>query len=728
MPPSLNIRKFIASRRPSDEDINGFDVRRADSPPVPFRILGTDQDSNDNSHGANSRSFHRRRAPSPVIVMGSHTHSDISRPLPPLPRETPRSSSSSSGTYERHSESDYSATNKGSNSTPSKEGSEGSTLISCVDTSNPDDTLTQRVPKSRFQLFNNVQSKEEAIPALSSEEENKGVSQELSEDGQQFMQEAEEAFKVIGGTLSEVHPEERTSSDIAIKPSSLETPRESDPTPPVPPPKGTSPTPKLQSPSRIPPIFSSTLGGTPKATPPTKPRRRKSNKTSRKPRSMRSQRRPTAPKQAVKTGTRWGLSENVSELLTGKLFQKIEADEMLTPAQIQEYKRRRMVQVHAEKQPEAPRESLIITPTEPFHLEDLHSRILAAGVNTDAGEPPSVAPPAIPTSGKLPQRKSSLEGQKQAPVQRPVSHQNITVATTSSRTLKPPPRRRMSELPAIAEASPILRSDDGLLGNNNSAESPANDSDSDYIFFRSSSRSIMTPNFRHGPIRLSKADLLPDVRLGGDEVLDWTAFQMAILGGAGDWFSEGENTQRQEDEAEIDDIVEWWDSWHFGSTDDAASYDYRGPPSPASTLSGDTFLGDSVLDLAYSEIENYHTGPPYRWPSRSDSRTPGLRVDLDFARSAMHTPPNYYAGDHANANPSHPWRRESLPKHVASNRESVNSLPPSPMLDLRVHGNGTGDELDVVPMGYNLGHDLGDFLRWEAEHAYGGFTSPGGVR
>ncbi len=57
-----------------------------------------------------------------------------------------------------------------------------------------------------------------------------------------------------------------------------------------------------------------------------------------------------------------------------------------------------------------------------------------------------------------------------------------------------------------------------------------------------------------------------------------------------------------------------------------------------------------------------------------------------------------------------------------SNRGSAESLPQSPMLDLVVSRGADGEEY-VVPMGYNLGHDLGDFLKWEAENVYAsGFT------
>jgi hypothetical protein len=44
----------------------------------------------------------------------------------------------------------------------------------------------------------------------------------------------------------------------------------------------------------------------------------------------------------------------------------------------------------------------------------------------------------------------------------------------------------------------------------------------------------------------------------------------------------------------------------------------------------------------------------------------------------------------------------------------ADSLPPSPMLDFVVPD--PSKDIEVIPMGFNLGHDLGDFLRWETNH------------
>jgi hypothetical protein len=54
------------------------------------------------------------------------------------------------------------------------------------------------------------------------------------------------------------------------------------------------------------------------------------------------------------------------------------------------------------------------------------------------------------------------------------------------------------------------------------------------------------------------------------------------------------------------------------------------------------------------------------------------------------------------------------PITVPRRGSSVESLPPSPMLDLVIPS--PSKDRDVIPMGFNLGHDLGDFLKWEAQN------------
>lgn len=709
----LSIRKLIPHRRLSDEDLSGSELRKEDIAPV----LWTDRDN------TNIYSHRKKRAPAPIIATGPLTHSDI-RPLPPLPTETPRSSASSSCRCERHSECDCPLLRRSPRYSESpKEESASATLLSCVNSENPDDTLANHIPKSRFNPSDEPKSKDEMARALSPEERHseerpkdrrseEATPQRLLDDIQQFMQETEDAFKAIGSTLSSV-PVHSISTPNTTKPASLELPRHQEPAPPTPPPKET-PIPLSKSPSAK---ASSTPDSSPANSPcknnlsSQKPKRKKSKK-SKKIRSMRSTRKPTAPKQVARSGPRWTLSENVSELLSGKLFHRIEADEMLTPDQIEAFKQQRITKLQVDKMVQALEHELVDTPVESFHLDDLPSRAGSLGTLASV-EALREEQPAITFSDDLMRRNFTPERQ----------HHKGAIPPTSSRHVRSASRRAMTELPIIPESNTTPRTSGSFQLGNGSHESLGHSSTSEYVYLRSPAYSLTAPAFRHGPIRLAKSNVMRDMKLVGDDGLDWTAFQMAILGGAGDLSSPDDDGMLDGEETrEAAGIAEWWNSWNFESAGGLMTRDYEAP-SPTSTLSG-----DEIPDFSYGETESSNLYSPRHTWQETPRNTPvsGLRLDLDFTEAKKHAPSRYFTDSQGHV--SEMWRQDSEQKEVVVNRESVNSLPPSPMLDLRVIRSPNGDDLDVVPMGYNLGHDLGDFLKWEAEHAYAGdFSSPIGL-
>ncbi|KAI1740324.1 hypothetical protein F4680DRAFT_116202 [Xylaria scruposa] len=730
----LSIRKFIPHRRLSDEDLNGGELRKEDLP----RASWTDQESDNNSiYTANRSPNRKKRALAPIIATSPLTHSDILRPLPPIPNETPRSSASSSCRCERHVECDcpllswkrrsplYSMT--------SKEDGEDPSLISCFDNSSPDDTMAHHIPKSRFCLSGESTTKEGVTRAPSpegeyKEDESKGRRSEdsSSQELQQFIQETEDAFKAIGSTLSEVQVNRNVISEVKRADSS-DIPRDPEPTPPTPPPKET----RLSFPNSPSSKASLILGPSPPKTPPKdnapmqKPKRRKSKK-SKHTTSVRPARKNASSKQATKNGPRWTLSENVSELLTGKLFHRMEVDEMLTPDQIEAFKQQRITKLQVDKMAAALEQEIAGTPIEPFHLDDLPSRIGSAGVKTEMEEDKS----AISFSEDLVPR-SSFEKQNEnnnspRPLEvRPLFHKNNTPPTRSSRHIRTSSRKLVTDLPVIPETSPAPRASDDISFSNASNDFLHNSftPTSEYIYLKSTPYSLITPAIQHGPIRLSKSDLIQDMKLGGDDGLDWTAYQMAILGGAGDFLTESSDTIRQEEEDEIDDLREWWDSFHFESAGELVTRSSEAS-SPTSTLSG-----DEIPDLPpYIELDIARSRDSHQtWQeARHNACASGLQLDLDFTKGKINPSSHYFADEQGNIDET--WRRDSEEKEVVVNRQSLNSLPPSPMLDLRVIRSSNGDDLDVVPMGYNLGHDLGDFLKWESQHAYAGdFNSPSGL-
>ncbi|GAP88788.1 hypothetical protein SAMD00023353_1202210 [Rosellinia necatrix] len=725
----LSIRKLIPHRRLSDEDLIGAESRREETLPS-----WTDQ----NASGRYSR---RKQAPPPIIATSPLTHSDILRPLPPLPSQTPRSSASSSCKCERHSECDCPLLSWKRRSPvysiPPREDGEDVSLVSCVNNSSPDEAVTHHIPRSRFYSFDASRSKEDLTRALSPEDEHKeempkkrrsegSPSRQLSDDAQQFMQEAENAFKAIGSTLSEVHTNRATIPNITkVDPSgSLDMPRDLEPTPPTPPPKEFPMLLSKSTPAKALSMLGSSAPDTPPNINPVQKPRRKKSKKSKQARSMRSTRKPVMPKQSVRTGPRWTLSENVSELLTGRLFHRIEADEMLTPAQIEAFKQKRITTVQVDKMAEALEHGLEGTSMEPFDLDDLPLRTASAGPSSGMERRVEEDQSAISFSGDVVQRNFLFESQPKLstssnpPRNRPAFHKKNTFPTMSTRHTRSASRRLMTELPIIPETNITPRTSDDLYFSNESNDSLGNAA-SEYVYLRSSPYSLTTPAIQHGPIRLPKPDTTPNLKFGRDDGLDWTAFQMAILGGSGDLYSDGYGFQGSEEADEAAGIVEWWNSWNFEGTGKLITSEYVAA-SPTSTLSG-----DEIPDLSHSEIESDNNHSPYRGmqEARRRTRAPGLQLDLGFAEGKKHTPSPYFSD--ARGNTDDIWRRDSEEKQVV---ENVNSLPPSPMLDLRVIRSPNGDDLDVVPMGYNLGHDLGDFLKWEAEHAYAGdFSSPTGL-
>lgn len=455
---------------------------------------------------------------------------------------------------------------------------------------------------------------------------------------------------------------------------------------------------------------------------------------------MKPQRKAGAVKHAAKQhASRWAISENVSELFSGKLFHKIEADEMLTPMQLEAYKLRRLTKLQLQLQ--TSEEALAVpaldvesteTPNEPFFMDDLPSRIGSSGVKLTVSTPIEEKADSVPFGGPVKRdfsaqhrddelfldntERSRRSGWPKEESESSYGRAALPVPPVKSQ-LRYMVRKQLPALPCIPESthSPATSDEDELfLGSDQSAAAVV--ADSEFVYLRSSSCTLTVPAFRHGPIRLSKADISPDPLLGADEGLDWTAFQMAILGGAGDWFSDSQDTIREREAEELDDLRDWWDSWCFERTGGLVTHETEEgedePPSPTdSTLSG----GD-LSEFSYAEIERDNPYSAHHgWQRDGDHATAeGRPADVGLpprtsSRGFWLDTDKLYDGG-AIERWSTDWPDDD-------DGEGRVSLPQSPMLDIQVIRSDNGD-VDYVPMGYNLGHDLGDFLRWEAEHVY----------
>ncbi|KAI1392750.1 uncharacterized protein F4822DRAFT_139479 [Hypoxylon trugodes] len=773
--PGVSIRRFISQRRVENdcEDGDLFSTDRLDL------IKAGRKDAAATAVGPKRRPYGRKRPPPPIIVSREQSIHDILDPLPPIPSyETPRSSDSSLNSSERHNDSSLSQSidSKRSKSplcsiSSKDDQSQESLQLSSATSYGGDDFPPQLPPRGRARSSESLERLEElsdfgsdTLEAPSARLEDKATSSKqdlrrqestssFSDNIQQLIQEADEAFKAVGSALAEVQLAENTftkSRNNSKELPRIPTPEPSPSTIPQPiPARRASQFPVYitrNSPSPEPQVFSSPIPQ--KTQRPTSlstgVKRKKSKKAKKvKTMSMKSYRKPSASKSSAKTGPIWALSDNVTDLFSGKFFHKIEVDEMLTPGQLEAYKlRRESIMQQSEKvasekaalKEQAAKESVAKkstetiesetsdTPLEPFHLEDLPSRIGSAGVaELEADATPKAEKPAVPPFEPVAQKDFATEQPKHKFNPResrldigdePIEYRDATFSTPPMRHAAQLARRSLkTALPSIPETSTISTPQTNTLFNSqNLSGSRDVVADSNYVFLQSAPCSMTSPIFRHGPIRLAKSDLIPDMKVGADEGLDWTAFQMAISGGAGDWFSESDDTIRRREAEEVEDLADWFSSWHFARPGALVTQEYEAP-SPTSTTSGEDYS-----DVSYTEIEKDNPySPHHQWqvpPPRKVS-IQGLRTNsrdmsglqLDLSKMYPHELPDVPP-------------KESYKEYNC--RESYASLPQSPMLDLQVIRSPGGDDVDVVPMGYNLGHDLGDFLKWEAEHVYAG--------
>lgn len=298
---------------------------------------------------------------------------------------------------------------------------------------------------------------------------------------------------------------------------------------------------------------------------------------------------------------------------------------------------------------------------------------------------------------------------------------------------------------------------------------PYFEEDEEHMFFMSNNITTTMPTFQHGRIRLAKADLVNAGTINSlesklltspDETLDWTAFQMAILGGAGDLFSDPDHfLSRDAQEEMVDDLCDWFEALGFSNGDLGALVTIDKPRRGTASRIPYTPLHTAVMSTPGSMDRAFH-GRKDSVDSRSSSVGSGLTRSGDSPDHSIPIPveiehpsgfwnkPHSDDADRFHTGPGlKRWTLEGRPKryhgagidvnransHASggvgkclprtpgsggrSMRASIDSLPQSPMLELRMMTGIDGNK-EFVSMGYNLNHDLGDFLKWESEHVY----------
>ncbi|CRK11318.1 hypothetical protein BN1708_010123 [Verticillium longisporum] len=212
------------------------------------------------------------------------------------------------------------------------------------------------------------------------------------------------------------------------------------------------------------------------------------------------------------------------------------------------------------------------------------------------------------------------------------------------------------------------------------------------------------PTFCHGRIRIPKPGFVLYADVMPDKTLDWTAFQVAILGGAGDFFSDSLDPMHGSDDDELEDITTWFDDFGFKSEGRLVRARRSAPPGRLGT-----------------------THSRRRSDAASSNSAVTADSDTDFRGLLMGACTHDHGDGATNQWSSTPSRNHNDCSHMAisarrpqraaefSGDGGIWSPPQSPMMDLSFVGE-VGIE-DIVPMGYNIGHDLTDFLEWASGYA-----------
>lgn len=447
-------------------------------------------------------------------------------------------------------------------------------------------------------------------------------------------------------------------------------------------------------------------------------------------------RQPSAYARRPSRTTRWAIPDNVTDIFTGNVFKRNEVDELLTPEQLEMLKQKREEAKRKESQLNSPRasdesetswgsseqEGLGRSSESCKGSKSSHETQPSKGGPLSHKSRPSQGIADMETFGNASETSASSDD-----AERRSEGKQSSASEEDDEDLPPtPPKKSEGRLRKQAsERNKIQENDDdeGLMTFDLLGEpSPLDVSDSDepplppknprryapptkglphiptnenakrrkgsttlkpeeddeYLYLKSTPFSLTTPYFRHGPIAFAKSEIGKGA-LTMDETLDWTAFQMAILG-AGDFLHE---VYDDGDSKLVEDVMEWFGDFGFETHGHLIPED--SPPSPRSS-------SRSTISSAASE---------------NDIRLP---VD-DRTQNWAYDTANLFQGK-------------------GHRRRGYSSPPQSPLMAPIVVDEDAGkipayEDMEDPPMGYNLQGDLGDFLQWEAQHALGsGYYGP----
>ncbi|KAJ4260096.1 hypothetical protein NW757_002046 [Fusarium falciforme] len=295
-------------------------------------------------------------------------------------------------------------------------------------------------------------------------------------------------------------------------------------------------------------------------------------------------------------------------------FRRIEADEMLTPDRIEALRRKREEAQQLDEERLKHRYSSDSvrsmasdnseTDVEPFHLDELASRIGASAVGNSAASARTASPSLTPDLDRGDQNFSKQEGamggdesiksvkDKTEAVEAPVTPQ---LPPKNPARFGVEPLRKLPSIPEVMVTTP----DNTQLEPSTSRQSldktdlKAEEND-EFFYLKSTPFTLTKPSFRHGPITFAKSEMVKGMKTV-DDTLDWTAFQMAILGGAGDLLQDMSN---EEDMKQVEEITSWFESFGFETYGTLVPEDVPSMRSSSrSTVSSTPSTIDTDIDL-----------------------------------------------------------------------------------------------------------------------------------
>ncbi|PHH88109.1 hypothetical protein CDD83_7954 [Cordyceps sp. RAO-2017] len=490
-----------------------------------------------------------------------------------------------------------------------------------------------------------------------------------------------------------------------------------------------------------------------KKTPPPRKASLSRSKSQRRRRGRKPTREVAKPGRFPGKATPWALAGSVGNAL-GQRFKRVVADEMLTPDRMEELKRSRQ-EAQEEAEARQSQEGRWSTDSSrsastdqsdrtlgPFHLEDLAAsppKTTTAAADSGRASPAMSEhrsrPSPVSPSGKEVVHSSSPSPPRNIPKQRwaarepeagaigeftfpapPLLPSPPALRTGARAGARSPLTLRLSTIPEAP--GPKAGEEQGRpagQGRDGGWRGRRQDEDEKVIYLKSTPLSSANRAFRHGPIVFPR----PETDMGKcrvedvDETVDWTAFQMAILGGAGDLMS---GMYEDDQNLMADEMVEWFETFGFETHGQliAANGPRRQDASQLAALSSSASSAPAAKH-SDAELPIPVQSERHFMRRRDGYGRPGGGADtVRFFRSGN----KKRGGRHGETEGS--LRRGQPGKRGLLAPESLRARPRPLVVGEEVPEEASERMTETAPMGCNLERDLDEFLRWERQFAFGG--------